>query len=81
MIDDGSWRDDANCYGVDTEIFFPKQGGTSSDAIRICDACRVKVECLTAELEFEEQHRRYLPYGIFGGMTGIGRARLLGRQR
>lgn len=51
--DDGAWRDEARCKGVDPEMFYPGRGarrvdvGTPRD---VCDACPVAAPCLAYAL-------------------------------
>ena len=62
------WRDDAACRDADPELFFPI--GTTGpalrqvqDAIRICQACLVRPQCLAWALEHG------ITDGIWGGTT------------
>jgi hypothetical protein len=57
------WHADANCRGLDPELFFPSVGQTSEEAKRVCRACDVQVECLTFALNNGEKH------GIWGGKS------------
>jgi WhiB family redox-sensing transcriptional regulator len=77
MYEDGtpwSWRYDAKCRGVDTELFFPPRdkdqyADIANKAKAICNGkdgsppCPVKNECLTYAIESDEQH------GIWGGLS------------
>lgn len=60
----------APCTQVDPEIFFPEHGRSSKAAVRICQACDVRVECLTQALKNHER------FGIWGGLTERERRKL-----
>lgn len=67
-----SWRDRANCLGLDVDMFFPSAGGPLGDEARaVCAACEVREDCQNYAIENAER------YGIWGGMT----ARELRRRR
>lgn len=57
------WHADANCRGMDPELFFPGQGESTKEAKAVCRACDVQVECLLAALNNTEKH------GIWGGKS------------
>ena len=64
--DDGSWREEAACRDVDTELFFPV--GSSPRSVEaaevakaICATCPAQVECLKFAVATNQQ------YGIWGG--------------
>lgn len=71
------WMDDAACLEVAPDMFFPAHRATSMarEAIKICDGCVVKNECLDYALtnRFDE--------GIFGGLTPNGRRKLIRQAR
>lgn len=60
------WMDRANCVGTDTAAFFPEKAKDARDmnslAMRTCNNCEVRVECLRYAVEHSLDH------GIFGGM-------------
>lgn len=58
------------CGQTDPELFFPEKGSSHNLAIKICEACSVKIECRDWAIENEEK------YGIWGGMTANERKRL-----
>jgi WhiB family redox-sensing transcriptional regulator len=67
---DLNWFDDANCKGVDKNVFFlegnvpPLESRQRvAEAKSYCDACSVKKQCLEFALEYKEKH------GIYGGAT------------
>lgn len=71
ILERPDWQDKSACKGVSHEIFFPDNpGGQESvynQAIRFCEACEVRKECLEFALSFEQGKRDR--YGVFGGMT------------
>lgn len=64
------WMVDANCLGLDTDLFFPDRGGDTRFAKSICRECDVQVECLAYALNNGEHH------GIWGGMSESDRRRI-----
>ena len=71
------WRDRAACLGSDPEIWFPYDNDRQAqrEAAAICKTiCPVQAECLAHAIAVGEQ------YGIFGGLTASGRAKLRRRQ-
>jgi len=58
MTDSLSWRDDANCLGVDPELFFPI-GHALAGTRQICADCDVFEQCLKYALEHELRHGWY----------------------
>jgi WhiB family transcriptional regulator, redox-sensing transcriptional regulator len=57
------WMGDANCIGVDPDVFFPQRGDPTNEAKTICRACSVRAECLDYALSINERH------GIWGGTS------------
>ncbi|HEX2065027.1 MAG TPA: WhiB family transcriptional regulator [Acidimicrobiales bacterium] len=77
--DEPSWQDQANCLGVDPDLFFPERGASTREAKEVCRGCVVRVECLEFALANSEK------FGIWGGMSErerrrIRRARALARR-
>lgn len=64
------WMDQANCAGVDPELFFPDRGASTREAKAVCQACVVRVECLDYALDHSEKH------GIWGGRSERERRRM-----
>ena len=61
------WRSQAECRGMDVNLFFPEQGVDIKHihAIKeICRSCQVKVECLESALNTEMDL-----YGFYGGKS------------
>jgi len=65
------WRGEAACSSptVDTSWWFPERSGRPylERALRYCNVCPVKQECLEYALESKEAH------GIWGGLTDAER--------
>src|SRR5436309_1833767 len=80
LDDEGrSWQDQANCLGVDPDLFFPERGASTKEAKEVCRGCVVRGDCLEYALANGEK------FGIWGGMSErerrrIRRARALARR-
>ena len=59
----GNWWDEANCLGVDPDLFFPERGASTREAKAVCRGCVVSDECLEYALQNSEK------FGIWGGMS------------
>jgi WhiB family redox-sensing transcriptional regulator len=68
------WQDNANCLGVDPDLFFPERGASTREAKEVCKGCVVRGECLEYALANGEK------FGIWGGLSERERRRLR-RQR
>lgn len=74
-----TWRDQAACYGVDTEVFYAHEAAknpqhrdrTARIAFNICDACPVRTACLEDALTDDTQH------GIRGGTYAKTRVQMI----
>lgn len=76
MIDYATdWRAAGACLAADPDLFFPLGGAAAapdtSRALRICDGCPVKRECLEFAMQTGEAE------GIWGGTTPEERVRVL----
>ena len=60
-----SWREQANCLGAPTEIFFVGVGEVPKEAVDICKACKVQTECL----EYVLTSKPRIQYGVWAGYT------------
>ena len=40
------WQENANCLGVDPDLFFPERGASTREAKGVCAGCEVRLECL-----------------------------------
>jgi WhiB family redox-sensing transcriptional regulator len=67
---DTRWMDQANCLGVDPDLFFPSRGESTAEARAVCAGCVVRAECLEYALEGAEK------FGIWGGMSERERRRM-----
>jgi WhiB family redox-sensing transcriptional regulator len=72
--DDRAWQDQANCLGVDPDLFFPERGASTREAKEVCKGCEVRQQCLDYALANGEK------FGIWGGLSERERRRLR-RQR
>lgn len=70
----GGWQDEANCLGVDPDLFFPERGASTREAKEVCKGCVVREDCLEYALANGEK------FGIWGGMSERERRRIR-RQR
>jgi WhiB family redox-sensing transcriptional regulator len=68
------WQENANCLGVDPDLFFPERGASTREAKSVCRGCEVRVECLEYALAHGEK------FGIWGGLSERERRRVR-RQR
>jgi WhiB family transcriptional regulator, redox-sensing transcriptional regulator len=78
--DEQSWQDNANCLGVDPDLFFPERGASTREAKEVCRGCQVREDCLEYALANGEK------FGIWGGLSErerrrIRRARALSGRR
>ena len=64
------WQDQANCLGVDPDLFFPERGASTREAKEVCRGCVVREACLEYALTNGEK------FGIWGGMSERERRRL-----
>lgn len=60
----------AVCRSVDSELFFPDDGGYGNASKRICGGCPIKDACLEYAIANREQ------YGIWGGLGPRARRRI-----
>lgn len=69
-----TWQAQANCMGVDPDLFFPERGASTKEAKEVCRGCVVREACLEHALSNGEK------FGIWGGMSERERRRMR-RQR
>jgi WhiB family transcriptional regulator, redox-sensing transcriptional regulator len=64
-----TWRDDAACRGVDTNLFYPDRGAPSvySRPLAYCKRCPVLAECRAEADKHEAEAMR--TDGVWGGET------------
>ena len=63
LIDRPNWMNDANCRGLNSEVFFPARGADTTAMKAICRECDVQAECLTFAINNGEK------FGIWGGKS------------
>ena len=65
-----TWHQEANCLGVDAEVFFPTRGDTAGflAAVAICQGCPVTEQCLEENLDERD--------GVYAGLSGAQRRKL-----
>ena len=68
------WEQQANCLGMDPDLFFPERGEDPAPAKAVCAGCAVRKECLAMALAQRMTH------GVWGGLTAAERKRLRWRQ-
>lgn len=70
-----TWRNDAACRGMDTNIFYPPPHNAEAVALAkgICATCPVSDDCL---LEVLVDVNNYDNFGIFGGTSAKQRQKL-----
>ena len=59
----GEWALLAACRGKSIDWFYPKSGRRPLQALKLCESCEVRSDCLEYALE-NHQH-----WGVWGGMT------------
>lgn len=69
-----TWQLQANCIGVDPDLFFPERGASTKEAKAVCSDCIVIEECLGYALQNGEKD------GIWGGLTERERRRIILRE-
>lgn len=74
MVDDDDWSQQARCRGLDPDQFFVRGSAQSRQAIKVCQRCDVRVECLQYALD------NAVEFGVWGGMTERQRRALIRRR-
>lgn len=69
-----AWMDQAECKGMDPDIFHPDRGESKAAAIAICNTCPVKEQCLEHAVVNHED-------GVWGGTGYRERQRIRGQRR
>lgn len=64
------WKAQANCLGVDPDLFFPERGASTREAKEVCRGCVVREDCLEYALSNGEK------FGIWGGLSERERRRV-----
>ncbi len=73
-IPDSAWQSQANCLGVDPDLFFPERGASTKEAKAVCGGCTVRDECREYAIE------NHVKDGIWGGLSGRERRALVRRR-
>jgi WhiB family redox-sensing transcriptional regulator len=71
---DRAWQGQANCMGVDPDLFFPERGASTREAKEVCRGCVVREDCLEYALANGEK------FGIWGGLSERERRRIRRRR-
>ena len=71
---DRSWQRQANCMGVDPDLFFPERGASTREAKEVCRGCVVREDCLEYALANGEK------FGIWGGLSERERRKIRRRR-
>ncbi|MBW3578426.1 MAG: WhiB family transcriptional regulator [Actinobacteria bacterium] len=61
----------ARCRDIDPEVFFFRGAKQSRRALRVCERCCVRQECLSYAIAHQ------IEFGVWGGLTERQRRRLL----
>jgi WhiB family redox-sensing transcriptional regulator len=69
-----TWQRQANCMGVDPDLFFPERGASTREAKEVCRGCVVQEDCLEFALTNSEK------FGIWGGLSERERRRIRRRR-
>ena len=70
----GDWRDLAVCGELRSDLFFPEDPAQAVSAQKVCAGCPVRLQCRDYAL------RHGIVHGVWGGMTGEDRERLIRRR-
>ncbi len=71
---DRTWMAAAACRGQDPELWFPRVGLPTGQALAICAECPVRERCADYAEDMREQH------GVWGGLN-VEQRRQRARQR
>lgn len=64
------WQEQAACFGIDPDLFFPTSEEEAGPALSYCSVCGIRETCLAWALKSGER------YGVWGGLTEQQRRRL-----
>jgi len=65
------WQEQAACYGINPDVFFPTSEEEAGPALAYCGACHIQEVCLAWAVKNGER------YGVWGGLTEQQRRRLI----
>lgn len=57
------WQERARCRGLDPDQFFVRGSSQAQRALRVCERCTVRQQCLQYAVEND------VDFGVWGGMT------------
>jgi WhiB family redox-sensing transcriptional regulator len=69
-----TWQRQANCMGVEPDLFFPERGASTREAKEVCRGCVVRADCLEYALANGEK------FGIWGGLSERERRKIRRRR-
>ncbi len=69
------WQLQANCIGVNPDIFFPDRGESLEPAKSVCSDCKVRDHCLEYAIAGREKA------GVWGGTSERERRRIIRRRQ
>lgn len=77
MMNDLDWMNEARCAGKEHRWFFSTgyDGRALPQALELCEGCPVRSDCLDHALELNIRD------GVWGGLTGDQRKRLVRERR
>ncbi len=70
-----TWRREAACRDLDTNVFFPLTDDEAGPAKAVCATCPVREQCLEFALATRQDD------GVWGGLTETERRRLRRRRQ
>lgn len=73
--------DDIRCAGESVELFFSTKYSDRDAAKILCNNCAVQEQCLNMAIKMEAQDSTKHRFGIFGGLTGGERKRLVAARK
>jgi hypothetical protein len=75
---DPNWLDNAACQEMDIDMFFNynETSGPSLSALKACQSCPVRRECLLTIAEFESNLNANAGKGMFAGLTPTKRRKM-----
>ena len=76
-----STSDDIRCADVPVELFFSAKHSDIRGAKTLCNNCAVQEQCLNMAIKMEDQDSTKHRFGIFGGLTGGERKRLVAARK
>ena len=75
VVDPVDWTDVARCRGMDPEPFFGRNLTEARTAIRTCERCEVREQCLQYAVDND------IEIGVWGGLTERQRRAHVRRHR